>query len=152
MDINTILTLVGISAAVLILMRYLRRSNERSNRQEIDHQVDRIVANAVGNKLKLDREQVYQSIKQVPDPDIVCAVSDAVSDVRLRFSRAPENRDLSLSIEILYHDGATFSATQPISWDELPENIRGEFLRAGSHMVERPWSFPWAAAADKRSA
>ena len=152
MDTNTILTLVGISVAVLVLVGYLRRSGERLNRQEIDNQVDRLVANALGDKLKIDREQVYRSLKQVQEPDIVAAVSDAVSDVRLLFTRDPDSRAVSLSVNILYRDGATFSATQTIGWDELPENIRGAFLRGDSRKVERSWTFPWCSESDENLA
>lgn len=118
---------------------------ETENRTNIDEWIDKKLSEALSQKINYPTDRILKALHGTLDSEIISQISNVIHSIDLTFTRLPVNRDIQISLNIMYEDGKSFSTTTQRDWDSLPESIRAEFLRSGGNTASRLWEFPWAS-------
>ncbi|MEQ8467213.1 hypothetical protein [Coleofasciculus sp. E1-EBD-02] len=131
------------SIAAISIVVLLVEKSETENRQNIDGFVERAMAESLARKLNKSESTVLEVLQGSSNPEIVAQIEELISSVQLLFRKQPKSTNVEIRLEVNYTDETYFATTINRSWDEIPGNVREQFIRTGSHEAILPWNFLW---------
>jgi hypothetical protein len=130
-----ILTLLGLGA---LAKKWLDSRGTRK-RDPMDAQIDEMIAEAMATKFSTSKEELLRAFQE--ESELTRRIRREVRGVELTFERN-EARRYDLDVVVSFQEGRV-RCSREVSWDWLPDEVRGEMLRTGAHRVRKTWSGPW---------
>jgi len=132
-----ILVAIGVTVVVgSILFKDFAEQSETKNQRELDRWVHKMLAKSLEMKLSKPAVLIQRALENSGDIELIRDVKNIVRRVDLTFTRHSSSlSEIQVQLEANYSDGTSFSATIEKDWDELPQQIRKEFIQTGSSMI-----------------
>lgn len=130
--------------AGFIALRYFSKKTEEENRNALNQWVNQNLSETLAKKLNMSVSSISEILQGVSDIHIMKRIQDELNSVKLIFMRLSSKADIQLRLDVSYKDGTSFSATMRKEWEQLTENIRGQFLRTGKQTLHEDWNFSWS--------
>lgn len=136
------ITGVAAIAVISIIVLFVKKI-ETENRQNIDDFVDRAIAESLARKLNKPESAVLEVFQGSSNSELIAQIEDLILSVQLLFRKQPKSPNVEVRLEVNYTDETSFAITTNRGWDEIPGNVREQFIRTGIPEAICPWSFPW---------
>lgn len=138
------LFVIGMLTARLVRKRRANKQPRRREQNPLDRWVEEQVAQALAQKLSVERSVLIKTLRGEPDPDAVTSMEQGVRGIQVAYERMAQAHEAEVRLDITFEDGSTTQARRRVAHDELPTWVRDELARTGGAHVYRPWYFPWS--------
>jgi hypothetical protein len=128
---------VVVAGAVVVMVRRRGRVDSLS----------RLVVAALGEewatRVGVDADDVRSAVLTEEAPEVRTRLAELVDDVEVDFA-FNGTASVHATVHCTYAAGAavtTTTATMDLLWDEVPPDVREDFLRSGDKSLDRHWAF-----------
>ncbi len=132
-----ILVTIGLTIVVgSILLKDFAGKSDTKNQQELDRWIHKMLAKSLAEKLSKSATSIMQALENSGDIELIRDIKNIVRRIDLTFTRHSSSLSkIQVQLEADYSDGTFCSATIEKDWDELPQEIRKEFIQTGSPVI-----------------
>jgi hypothetical protein len=113
---------------------------ELDSKQNLDRWVENELARRLAEKVKASPEEVLRVFSTDNETELSRKVRALLGTVEVIFVQSSPST-VRRSIETQLMDGTSLSVTSDTLWDDLPADIRSEFLKTGKKRISVPWKY-----------
>jgi hypothetical protein len=141
MGFKVTLVIAGVTA-IAVGLKYLADQTETNTQAEIDTWVNQRLIEALSRKFNQPAQVVGDTLRNPSNSPLSEQIEQTVRSVTVTFQRSSSS-NFQTQLDLLYTGDTAFSTKIEKEWDELPAEIRKEFLQTGNQTVRRIWNlFP----------
>ena len=134
----------GIALAVFFLYGKFTKQADADAKAELNQWVESTMAAKLAAKLSASPEAVRKALTETSsaasDSELSQKARALIGKVEVIFTQNSAS-GVARSLEAQLTDGTSISLTSQMQWDNLPAEIRSQFIGSGQKSVRIPWKY-----------